>query len=157
MHDPDVLFLDEPLTGTDPVVRHELIQIILRIAAEGKGVILSSHVLHEVQAITPRIVLINHGRLVAEGDVRAIRDLIDRHPHRIVLKSPVGSGIGGAAGRFDDVVGVELRRDDGAILVETNAPDAFYGRLAGIAWKAARRSRRSIRTTTTSKRSSSTW
>lgn len=133
VHDPDVLFLDEPLTGTDPVVRHELIQIILRIASEGKGVILSSHVLHEVQAITPKIVLINRGRLVAEGDVRSIRDLIDRHPHRIVLRSPDGRALAARLVGFGDVVGIELRRDDGAILVETNAPDAFYGRLAAIA------------------------
>jgi ABC-2 type transport system ATP-binding protein len=133
VHDPEVLFLDEPLTGTDPVVRHELVQIIRRIAAEGKGVVISSHVLHEVQAITPNIVLINRGRLVAEGDTRQIRDLIDQHPHRIVLKSPDARALAARLVRFDDVVGVELRRDDGAILVETRAPDAFYGRLAGLA------------------------
>ncbi len=132
VHDPDVLFLDEPLTGTDPVVRHELMQIILRIASQGKGVILSSHVLHEVQAVTPNIVLINHGRLVAEGDIRQIRDLIDKHPHRIILKCPDGRALASRLVRFDDVVGVELRRDDGAILVETHSPDAFYGRLAEI-------------------------
>jgi ABC-2 type transport system ATP-binding protein len=133
VHDPDVLFLDEPLTGTDPVVRHELVQIISRIAAEGKAVILSSHVLHEVQSITPNIVLINRGRLVAEGDIRSIRDLIDQHPHRIVLRSPDGRALAARLVRFEDVVGVELRRSDGAILVETASPDAFYGRLAEIA------------------------
>lgn len=133
VHAPDVLFLDEPLTGTDPVVRHELVQIILQIARMGKAVIFSSHVLHEVQAITPRIILINRGRLVAEGDVHAIRDLIDRHPHRIVLKSPRGRALASRLVGFDDVVGVELRRDDGAIVVETNTPDVFYSRLASIA------------------------
>ena len=85
VHDPHVLFLDEPLTGTDPVARRDLMDIIRRLGAEGKSVIVSSHVLHEVQALTPRIVLLNHGRLVAEGHVREIRDLIDKHPHRIVL------------------------------------------------------------------------
>jgi ABC-2 type transport system ATP-binding protein len=132
VHDPEVLFLDEPLTGTDPVVRHELIGIIGRIAASGKAVVISSHVLYEVQAITNQVVLINRGRLVAEGDVRQIRDLIDRHPHRIVLKSPAGRELASKLVRFEDVVGVELRRADGTILVETTAPDAFYDRLAAL-------------------------
>lgn len=132
VHDPDVLFLDEPLTGTDPVVRHELVQIIVGIANQGKAVLISSHVLHEVQSITPSIVLINRGRLVAEGDIRQIRELIDRHPHRIVLRSPDGRALAAKLVRFADVVGVELRREDGAILVETNSPDAFYGRLAEL-------------------------
>lgn len=133
VHDPEVLFLDEPLTGTDPVVRHELMQIIQRIAAEGKCVILSSHVLYEVESITSNIVLINHGRLVAEGGIRQIRDLIDRHPHRIVLKSKNARALAARLVKYDDVVGVELRREDGAILVETHFPDAFYSRLTTIA------------------------
>jgi ABC-2 type transport system ATP-binding protein len=132
VHDPLVLFLDEPLTGTDPVARRELMDIILRLGAEGKSVILSSHVLHEVQAVTPNIVLLNRGRLVAEGNVRQIRDLIDKHPHRIVLACPNARELAAKLVRFDDVVGVELRRTDGSILVETREPDAFYGRLARI-------------------------
>jgi ABC-2 type transport system ATP-binding protein len=102
------------------------------IANQGKAVLISSHVLHEVQSITPSIVLINRGRLVAEGDIRQIRELIDRHPHRIVLRSPDGRALAAKLVRFADVVGVELRREDGAILVETNSPDAFYGRLAEL-------------------------
>jgi ABC-2 type transport system ATP-binding protein len=133
VHDPLVLFLDEPLTGTDPVARRDLLDIIHGLGDEGRSVIVSSHVLHEVQAVTPRIVLLNHGRLVAEGDVRQIRDLIDKHPHRIVLKSPAGRALAVRLVTCDDVVGVELRRDDGAILVETRSPDRFYGRLPRIA------------------------
>ena len=133
VHDPTVVFLDEPLTGTDPVARRDLMDIILRLADEGRTILLSSHVLHEVQSVTPNILLLNRGRLVAEGDVRQIRDLIDEHPHRIVLASPAARELAAKLVRFDDVVGVELRRDDGSILVETRAPDAFYGRLAGIA------------------------
>jgi ABC-2 type transport system ATP-binding protein len=77
VHDPQVLFLDEPLTGTDPVARRDLMDVILRLAGQGKSVLVSSHVLHEVQHLTPRIILLNRGRLVAEGHVRQIRDLID--------------------------------------------------------------------------------
>ena len=88
--------------------------------------------LHEVQSVTPRIVLLNRGRLVAEGDIRQIRDLIDSHPHRIVLRSPAGRELAAKLVRYPDVVGVELRRADGAFLVETDSPDTFYGRLAGL-------------------------
>jgi ABC-2 type transport system ATP-binding protein len=133
VHNPLVLFLDEPLTGTDPVARRDLMDVIVRLGAEGKSVILSSHVLHEVQAVTPNIVLLNRGRLVAEGNVRQIRDLIDKHPHRIVLTCGNNRELAAKLVRYEDVVGVELRRDDGAILVETHSPDAFYGRLAQIA------------------------
>ena len=133
VHDPEVLFLDEPLSGTDPVIRRELIEIILGAAAEGRAVVLSSHVLYEVQAITPRIALIHRGRLVATGDLREIRDLIDRHPHRIVLRSTRPRDLAAALVKHDDVVGVEVRRDDGALLVETDRPDVFYDRLADLA------------------------
>ncbi|MCA1684863.1 MAG: ABC transporter ATP-binding protein, partial [Planctomycetia bacterium] len=133
VHDPTVLFLDEPLTGTDPVARRDLIAIIRRFGESGRSVILSSHVLHEVEAVTPRVVLINRGRLVAEGDVREIRDLIDSHPHRIVLKSQDDRALAARLVAFDDVVGVVLERASGGILVETRSPDAFYGRLARIA------------------------
>jgi ABC-2 type transport system ATP-binding protein len=132
VHDPLVLFLDEPLTGTDPVARHDLLGIIHSLGDEGRSVIVSSHVLHEVQLVTPNIVLLNHGRLVAEGDIRQIRDLIDTHPHRIVLKSRHARELAAKLVVHDDVVGVELRRSDGAIVVETRSPDRFYGRLARL-------------------------
>jgi len=133
VHEPLLLFLDEPLTGTDPVARRDLLDIIGRFGADGRSVIVSSHVLHEVQSVTPNIVLLNHGRLVAEGDVRQIRDLIDTHPHRIVLKGMAPRALAARLVGCDDVVGVELRRPDGAIVVETRSPDLFYSRLARIA------------------------
>ncbi|HEV3122248.1 MAG TPA: ABC transporter ATP-binding protein [Isosphaeraceae bacterium] len=129
VHDPLVLFLDEPLSGTDPVARHDLMELVRRLGAEGRTVIVSSHVLHEVEALTSNIVLLNHGRLVAEGNLRQIRDLIDKHPHRIVLACPNARDLAARLARFDDVVGLELGRGDGSILVETRAPDEFYSRL----------------------------
>jgi ABC-2 type transport system ATP-binding protein len=133
VHNPQVLFLDEPFSGTDPVVRRELVQIVCDLASQGKSIIISSHVLYEVQSITNEIVLINRGRLVAEGDLRQIRDLIDTHPHRIVLRSSDSRALAAHLVRFDDVVGVELRGEDGTITVETHAPDLFYNRLSEIA------------------------
>ncbi len=133
VHDPIVLFLDEPLTGTDPVARRELIDAIIDWGSHGRTVLVSSHVFHEVQAVTRSIVLLNRGRLVAQGDVRQIRDLIDEHPHRIVLKSPRVRDLAAELVQHDDVVGVEFRRDDGAIVVETRVPDRFYSRLVDLA------------------------
>src|SRR5207249_5978888 len=129
VHDPEVLFLDEPLTGTDPVARRDLMDIIQRLGSEGKSVLVSSHVLHEVQSLTPNIILLNHGRLVAEGHVREIRDLIDKHPHHIVLMCENYRALAAKLVNFDDVEGLKILGKDKGILVETRAPDAFYSRL----------------------------
>ncbi|AMV36500.1 ABC transporter ATP-binding protein [Planctomyces sp. SH-PL62] len=136
IHDPEVLFLDEPLTGTDPVARHELMELIAGLARQGRTILVSSHVLYEVQALTSQIVLVNRGRLVAFGDVRQIRDLIDKHPHRIVLKGPDRRALAAKLVRWDDVEGIELPRDERAIVVETRAPDQFYQRLPRLAREA---------------------
>jgi ABC-2 type transport system ATP-binding protein len=129
VHDPDVLFLDEPLTGTDPVARHELMRIIQALGAAGKSVLVSSHVLHEVQAITPHIVLLNRGKLVAEGHIRQIRDLIDQHPHRIVLVCDNYRSLAAKLVSYDDVEGLKMMPRESGVLVETRKPDAFYARL----------------------------
>lgn len=132
VHEPDVLFLDEPLTGTDPVARRDLMDIIQRLGAEGKSVLVSSHVLHEVQALTRTIVLLSRGRLVAEGDVRQIRDLIDEHPHQIVLVADDYRKLAARLLSWDDVEGVRVHGGENRIIVETRAPDAFYGRLPSL-------------------------
>lgn len=129
VHDPDVLFLDEPLTGTDPVARRDLMDIIQRLGSEGKSLLVSSHVLHEVQSLTPNIILLNHGRLVAEGHIRQIRDLIDEHPHRIVLVCDEYRKLAARLITRDDVERLTVMAKEGGLMVETRAPDAFYGSL----------------------------
>ncbi len=98
VHEPQVLFLDEPFTGTDPIARHEMLQVVRKLGEAGRSVIVSSHVLHEIQTLTRNIVLMHRGRLVAEGRIEDIRDLIDRHPHRIVLVADDYRASGGQAG-----------------------------------------------------------
>jgi ABC-2 type transport system ATP-binding protein len=129
VHHPQVLFLDEPLTGTDPVARRDLIDVIRRLGHEGKSLLVSSHVLHEVQSMTSTIVVLNHGRLVAEGNVRQIRDLIDKYPHRIVLACDDYRALAARIIGFEDVVGMKILAGEKSILVETHSPDTFYGRL----------------------------
>lgn len=129
VHEPQVLFLDEPFSGTDPVARRDLMDIVLRLGSEGKSVVVSSHVLHEVQSLTPNVILLNHGRLVAEGHIRQIRDLIDKHPHHIVLVCDEYRKLASRILGWEDVEGVRVMSGAKSLMVETRAPDAFYGRL----------------------------
>jgi ABC-2 type transport system ATP-binding protein len=96
-------------------------------------VLVSSHVLYEVQALTPNIILLHRGRLVAEGHVRQIRDLIDGHPHRIVLVCDDYRALAAQVVRWDDVEGVKVMAGESSLVVETRQPDAFYGRLPALA------------------------
>lgn len=129
VHDPRLLFLDEPLTGTDPVARRELMDIILALADQGRSVLVSSHVLYEVQSLTSYIVLMNQGRLLAVGHVRQIRDLIDKHPLQIVLITDKVRELASKVVAWDDVTGVQIDAPARRVMVETRVPDTFYGRL----------------------------
>jgi ABC-2 type transport system ATP-binding protein len=78
-HDPDVLVLDEPMNGLDPVARRDMAQLIREIGEAGSAVVVSSHVLHEVESMTRRVLLLDHGRVIADGTIEEIRkDLGDR-------------------------------------------------------------------------------
>jgi ABC-2 type transport system ATP-binding protein len=132
VHEPRVLFLDEPFTGTDPVARRDLLDVIRGMDGSGRSVVVSSHVLHEVEALTPNVILLHRGRLVAEGQVREIRDLIDRHPHRIVLVCDDYRALAAKLVRWEDVESVSILQRDKAVLVETRRPDAFYARLPAV-------------------------
>lgn len=131
VHEPELLVLDEPLTGSDPLVRQELIGLIRAYADKGGSVIVSSHVLHEIEQLTQRIVLIHKGRLVADGDIRQIRDLIDRHPHTIEVKSAHARELAAALAREPEVV--EIRLDQTSVWIKTPQPDAFYAKLPKVA------------------------
>jgi ABC-2 type transport system ATP-binding protein len=133
VHRPRVLFLDEPLTGTDPVARRDLIDVIRKLADAGASVLVSSHVLHEVQALTQNVVLLHRGRLVAEGHVRAIRDLIDTHPHRIALVCDRHRELAARLAACGDVDGIQFLDAESRLMVETRQPDAFYARLPQLA------------------------
>jgi ABC-2 type transport system ATP-binding protein len=133
VHGPRVLFLDEPFTGTDPVARRDLSAVIRGLGESGRSVVVSSHVLHEVETLTPNVVLLHNGRLVAEGQIQQIRDLIDRHPHRIVLVCDDYRALAAKVVCWDDVEGLQMQRDRSAVLIETRRPDAFYARLPALA------------------------
>jgi ABC-2 type transport system ATP-binding protein len=131
VHDPELLILDEPLAGMDPIARRKTIRMIKDWARAGKSILVSSHILHEIEAMTANILLINNGRILAEGNVHQIRDLIDEHPHSVFIRAENPRAL---ARRFlaeDDVI--SLRFEDNAVIVETGRPDAFYARLTDLA------------------------
>ena len=84
-HDPDLLLLDEPLNGLDPAQRGHVIELLSRLGHEGRTVIVSSHVLHEVERMAPRVLVLVNGHLVAEGSTEAIRRLISERPRRVLV------------------------------------------------------------------------
>ena len=129
--DPELLILDEPLNGMDPIQRRRTIQLIREWAALGRSVLVSSHVLHEVESLTSNILVINNGRIVAEGDVHQIRELIDEHPHTVSIRTEQPRVLAREILVEDGVVSVRFER--GLVVVETEKPDAFYSRLTELA------------------------
>jgi ABC-2 type transport system ATP-binding protein len=131
VHDPELLILDEPLTGMDPLMRRRTIRLIKDWARAGKHVLVSSHVLHEIESMTSNILLINNGRILAEGNVHQIRDLIDTHPHTVFIRAEDPRVLARSILAEDGVI--SLRFEPGALVVETARPDAFYARLTDMA------------------------
>jgi ABC-2 type transport system ATP-binding protein len=131
VHDPALLILDEPLSGMDPLARRRTIRLIRDWARAGKSIIVSSHILHEIESMTANILLINNGRIIAEGDVHHIRDLIDEHPHTVYVRAANPRGLARELLGFADVRSLKL--EEGAVVVETGKPDAFYSRLTEMA------------------------
>jgi ABC-2 type transport system ATP-binding protein len=131
VHDPELLILDEPLGGMDPIARRKTIRLVKDWARAGKSIIVSSHILHEVESMTSNILLINNGRILAEGNVHQIRDLIDEHPHTVNIKADNPRALARHFLAEDDVL--SLRFEEGAVVVQTAKPDAFYHRLTELA------------------------
>jgi ABC-2 type transport system ATP-binding protein len=130
-HDPELLILDEPLSGMDPIARRKSIRMIKDWGRAGKSIIVSSHILHEIESMTANILLINQGRILAEGNVHQIRDLIDEHPHTVYIKAEQTRALAREFLTQDDVL--SMRFEDQAIVVQTARPDAFYARLTELA------------------------
>ena len=131
VHDPELLFLDEPLSGMDPLMRRTTIRLIKDWARAGKSVLVSSHILHEVESMTSNILLVNNGRILAEGNVHQIRELIDEHPHTVFVRAADPRGLAQRLMAQDDVLSVTF--EEGAVVIQTARPDVFYTRLTALA------------------------
>jgi ABC-2 type transport system ATP-binding protein len=130
VHDPDVLILDEPLAGMDPIGRRKTMRLIRDWAKQGKSILVSSHILHEIESMTANILLINNGRILAEGNVHQIRELIDHHPHTVYIRAEDPRRLAREFLARADVI--SLRFEPGAVVVETGKPDEFYARMTDI-------------------------
>jgi len=134
-HDPEVVILDEPLNGLDPLVRAETIDMFRSWAAEGKHVILSSHVLQEVDVVSDQVVLIANGMIVAEGKIRKVRDEIQEHPSQYIVRCRDRNASGVAALLFaeDHITEIKLNDDKLGMLVMTRDREQFARALGRIA------------------------
>jgi ABC-2 type transport system ATP-binding protein len=130
-HDPELLILDEPLSGMDPLARRKTIKLIREWGKSGRSILVSSHVLHEIESMTSNILLISQGRILAEGDVHHIRDLIDEHPHTVSIKADHPRELARAFLQEEDVLSLRFEAD--RIVVQTGRPDIFYSRLTALA------------------------
>ena len=130
-HGPEILILDEPLSGADPVGRAHILETIRTFAKDGGHVLMSTHVLYEVERVTSDIVLIHNGRAIASGDIHAIRALIDAHPHAVRIQTATPREAAKALADLDHVVSVEFPAP-GELLVRTRKPDLFYRELPAI-------------------------
>lgn len=125
-HQPVVLILDEPLNGLDPMVRAETIALFRKLASEGLHLIISSHILHEVDMMSDRVVLLNNGYIVAEGNVHGVRDEMEEHPMQILIRCNEPSKLAAYVFAQDHVVEARLNDDQRGLFVKTRDADRFY-------------------------------
>lgn len=133
-HDPQIMILDEPLNGLDPLGRRKIIRLIKSYAEEGRTILVSSHVLPEIEAMTQRIILIHQGKIFAQGDIHYIRDLIEAHPHIIAITCSDPRQLAALVIDKDYVLKVHFSAP-GILLVETNDRDRFFGLLPSLVVK----------------------
>jgi ABC-2 type transport system ATP-binding protein len=132
-HDPEVLVLDEPLNGLDPLVRAETIALFREFAAGGRHVLLSSHVLQEVDAISDQVILIANGMIAAEGEIRNVREEIHEHPSQFLVRSQDASHVASLLFEQDHVEEIRLQEDRLGLLVLTRRRDILAKALTRIA------------------------
>jgi ABC-2 type transport system ATP-binding protein len=132
-HDPELLVLDEPLNGLDPLVRAETIALFRAWAGAGKHVIISSHVLQEVDLISDQVVLIANGTIVAEGTIRTVREEIEEHPSQYLVRCRDASGVASLLFSEHHVTEIRLNPDRMGMLVMTRDREQFARALGRIA------------------------
>jgi len=132
LHDPDIILLDEPLNGLDPLGRREFADLLAQYASEGKTIVISSHILYEVEQMTQSILLLHRGRLLATGDLRVIRSLLDKHPHQVRITTPEPRRLAEKLAALPNIVSLSFPPEGDAIEAEVRQPDLFYDSLSSF-------------------------
>jgi ABC-2 type transport system ATP-binding protein len=125
-HDPSVLVLDEPLNGLDPMARAEIIRLFRQLADEGMYLVISSHILHEVDMMSDSVVLMQNGYVVAEGEVHGVRDEIDEHPIQILIRCDRPQVLAARLFEHQQTVEARIHKDRNGLFVKTSRPDDFF-------------------------------
>jgi ABC-2 type transport system ATP-binding protein len=132
-HDPKVLVLDEPLNGLDPLARSEMIALFRATAAEGCYVIISSHILHEVDVISDQVILLSNGYVVAEGQISTVRGEIQEHPTQILIRCVRPRELAAKMLADERIIEVSIHKDERGLLLKTRDADGFYLALNQLA------------------------
>lgn len=125
-HDPDVVVLDEPLNGLDPMARAESLALFRQLGEEGKHVIVSSHILHEVDRISDQVILLSNGYVVAEGQIQGVRSEVKEHPMQILIRCNEPGELASRLFLENQAVEAKLHADGGGVHVRTQDADSFY-------------------------------
>ncbi|MGA9979435.1 MAG: ABC transporter ATP-binding protein, partial [Candidatus Sulfotelmatobacter sp.] len=125
-HNPRVLVLDEPLNGLDPLARAEMIALFRAAAADGCYVIISSHILHEVDAISDQVILLSNGYVVAEGQIQGVRNEIREHPAQILIRCNHPRDLASKMMESEHTIEVRIHNDEHGLLIKTKDADRFY-------------------------------
>lgn len=125
-HNPSVLILDEPLNGLDPMARSETIRLFRQLADEGLHLVISSHILHEVDMMSDCVVLLNNGYVVAEGDVHGVRDEMEEHPMQVLIRCDKPSTLAARIFEQEQVVEARIHDDRHGLFIKTRDADKFY-------------------------------
>lgn len=125
-HNPSVLILDEPLNGLDPMARAETIRLFRALADAGMYLIISSHILHEVDMMSDNVVLLHNGYVVAEGEVQGVRDEIEDHPIQILIRCDRPQTLAAQLFEHESIVEARIHNDRSGLFVKTRRPDDFY-------------------------------
>jgi ABC-2 type transport system ATP-binding protein len=128
-HEPDVLILDEPLNGLDPLARAEIIGLFRKLAEDGLHLIISSHILHEVDLISDRVVLLNNGYVVAKGDIHGVRNEMEEHPMQILVRCDRPSALAAQLFEQEHILEARMLEDRRGLVIKTRDADQFYLKL----------------------------
>ncbi len=131
VNDPELIILDEPLQGCDPLARTTIMNVIKELGAMGRTVLVSSHILGEIERITEQIVILHRGRILALGNSHAIREMLDQHPHKIVLKCENPRDVAKHVIGIEQITGMSFQ-ENSALILETNNLGDVHKKLPNL-------------------------